>query len=93
MSIKNRTKASQLRKMSKNLSLEEVRSSYDKRFVWSENPGQKISNKTIILSKIGEDYKTLVSIYAYFFTAIVKVDFLEGRLDTILLLDSNLIFF
>ena len=73
--------------------MDEVRSSYDKRFVWSENPGQNILNKTIILSKTGEDYKTLVSIYAYFFTAIVNVDFLEGRLDTTLLLDSNLIFF
>ena len=42
-------------------------------------------------SEIGQDWETLVSVFLYFLTAIVKVEFLEGRMGTVLC--PTLIFF
>ena len=50
--------------MSKNESLKMIGSSYDQRFVWSDIPGQSISNKIEKSSKTGQDKKSLISVFA-----------------------------
>ena len=57
------------------------------------NPGQNIWHKVKKSIKIGQDFKNLLSKFAYFLTAIVKVQFLEGRLGTRLRIHPNLTFF
>ena len=54
-------------------SLKETGPSCDQNFVCSDNPGQNILNKVKKSSKIGQDYKTLASIFAYILNAIAKV--------------------
>ena len=65
----------------------------DQKFVWSDNPGQNIWNKIEKSSKIGQEKKSLISTFEGFLTAIAKVKFLEGRLDTRLCTYLNLKFF
>ena len=59
--------------MSKNLSLKETGPSYGQTFVCSDNPGQNSWHKVKKSSKIGQDFKNLLSNFACFLTAIVKV--------------------
>ena len=54
------------------------------------NPGQNIWNKLMTPSKIGQDWKSSISTFTYFLTAIDKVQFLDGRLATGLSLHPNL---
>ena len=76
--------------MSKNCSLEETEPSYDQKFFCSDNFGQNNWNKVKRSSKIGRDFKGLISAFAYFMTALGKVLFLGGRLGTRLCLHPNL---
>ena len=46
------------------------------------NPMQNIWNKLEKSSKTGQDKKSLISTFACFLTATVKVKFLDGRLGT-----------
>ena len=68
--------------MSKNESLKLIGSSYDQRFVWSDNPGQSISNKIEKSSKTGQDKKSLISTFACFLTVNAQVQFAQGALGT-----------
>ena len=68
--------------MLKNESSKKTVSSYDQRFVWSDNPGQNISNKIEKSSKTGQDKKSLISTFAYFLTANAQVPFAQGALGT-----------
>ena len=54
-------------------SLKETGLNYDYKFVCSDNPGQNIWHKVKKSSKIGQDFKNLLSNFACFLTAIVKV--------------------
>ena len=47
--------------------------SYGEKFVSSDNPGQIIWHKVKRFSKIGQDFKNLLSNFACFLTAIIKV--------------------
>ena len=59
--------------MSKNSSLKETGSNYSQKYVCSDNPGQNTWHKLKKSSKIGQDFKNLLSNFACFLTAIVKV--------------------
>ena len=59
--------------MSKNSSLKETLPSCGQKFVCSDNPGQNIWHKVKKYSKTGQDYKNLISDFACFLTAFVKV--------------------
>ena len=59
--------------MPKNWSLEETLLSYDQKFICSDKSGKNSWNKVKKSSKIGQDYRTLISTFAYFLTAIAKV--------------------
>ena len=59
--------------MSKISSLKETGLNYGQKFVCSDNPGQNIWHKVKKSSKIGQDFKNLLSNFACFLTAIVKV--------------------
>ena len=52
--------------MSKNSSLKETGPSYGQKFVCSDNPGQNIWHKVKKSSKIGQDFKNLLSNFAFF---------------------------
>ena len=65
--------ALRLQKMSKNSSLKETGSNYGQKFVCSDNPSQNVWRKVKKFSKIGKDFKNLLSNFACFLTAIVKV--------------------
>ena len=75
--------------MSKNWSLKETELSYDQKCACLDNPRQNIWNKIEKSSKIGPGKKSLISTFAYFLTAITKVQFLDGRLGTRLCLHFN----
>ena len=62
-------------------------------FFYSDNPSENIWHKVRKSSKIGQNFKNLLSNFGYFLTAIVKVWFLEERLGTRLHLHPNLTFF
>ena len=59
--------------MSRNSNLKETGPSYDQKVVCADNPGQNIWNKVKKFSKIGQDFKNLLSNFACFLTVIVKV--------------------
>ena len=59
--------------MSKNSCLKETGPSYGQKFVCSDNPGQNICQKVKKSSKIGQDFKNLISNFACFLRAIAKV--------------------
>ena len=65
--------ALKLQKMFKNSSLKETGPSCGQKFVRSDNPGQNIWYKVEKSSKVGQDFKSLLSNFAWFLTAIVKV--------------------
>ena len=48
----------------------------------SDNLGQNIWNEIVKSNKIGQKKKSLVSIFSCFLTAITRIKFLEGRLDS-----------
>ena len=56
------------------------------------NPGQGIWGRIGRSSNIGQEKKSLISIFAQFLIAIAKVQFLEGRLGTRPCLHLNLRF-
>ena len=53
--------------------MKETGPSYGQKFVCSDNPGQNIWHKVKKFSKIGQDFKNVLSKFAYFLTAIAKV--------------------
>ena len=53
--------------MSKNSSLKETGPSYGQKFVCSGNPGQNIWHKVKKFSKIGQDFKNVLSNFPGFF--------------------------
>ena len=59
--------------MSKNSSLKDTGLHYGQRFFCSDNPGQNIWHKVKKSSRIGQDLQNLLSNFACFLTAIVKV--------------------
>ena len=59
--------------MSQNSSLKEAGLNYGQKLVRSDNAGQNIWHKVKKSSKIGQDFKNLLSNFACFLTAIVKV--------------------
>ena len=59
--------------MSKNLSLKETGISYHKTFVYSDNPGKDLWNKVKKCSKIGLDWKKLISPFVYSLNTIMKI--------------------
>ena len=59
--------------MSKNSCLKETGPSYSQKFVCSDNPGQNIWQKVKKSSKIGQDFKKLISTFACLLRAIAKV--------------------
>ena len=61
---KDRRKALKLSKMSKSWSLEETGSSYDHKFVSSDNPGQNVWNK-VKRSSIIEQEKALENFFPF----------------------------
>ena len=79
--------------MSKKSSLEETGWSLDKIFVCSDNLGQNIWKKIKKSSKIGQNYKALISTFASFLTAIAKNYILWERLDNRLCLYPKWRFF
>ena len=46
------------------------------------NPGKNISRKIKESSKIGQDQKILIFVFAYFLSASANIFFPQGRLDT-----------
>ena len=54
-------------------SLKETGLNCDYKFVYSDNPGQNIWHKVKKSSKIEQDFKNLLSNFAWFLTAIAKV--------------------
>ena len=66
----------ELKKTSKNLSVNETGPSYGQKFVFSDNPSQKIWHKVKKYSKIGQYFKNVISNFANFgcfLTAVVNV--------------------
>ena len=59
--------------MSKNSSLKGTGPSYGQKSVCSDNPGQNFWEKVKKPSKTEQDFKNLLSNFAYFLTAIGKV--------------------
>ena len=59
--------------MSKNSSVKETGPSYSQKLVCSDNPGQNIWHKVKKYSKIGQEFKNVISNFACFLTAIVNV--------------------
>ena len=59
--------------MSKNSSLKETGLSYGQKLVCSDNPEQNILHKVKKASKIGQDFKNVLSNFMCFLTGIVKV--------------------
>ena len=57
----------------KNHILKEIGPSYNQNFVPSDNPGQNISHKVKKSTKIGRQFKNLLSNFACFSKAYVKV--------------------
>ena len=57
------------------------------------NPGQNLWHKVKRYNKIGQDFKNIVTNFAWFLTAIVNIEFLEGRLGIRLRLHPHLTFF
>ena len=59
--------------MSKSSCLEETGQSYGQKSVFSDNPGQNIWQKLKKFSKIGQDFKNLISNFGCNLRAIAKV--------------------
>ena len=59
--------------MFKNSNLKWTGLSYDQKFVCSDNPRQNIWHKVEKCSKVGQDFKSLLSNFACFLRAIVKL--------------------
>ena len=59
--------------MSKNWNWKVTGTSKDKKFAYSNNPGQNVQNKTQYSSKTEQEKKSLVFIFACFLAAIGKV--------------------
>ena len=70
-------KASVIEK-SKNWSFEKTGTSYEQKFVCSDNSGQNIWSKVRKSSKMEQDWKSLVPTFAYFLTASAKFYFRKG---------------
>ena len=71
-------KCFELTKISKNSSVKETGPSYGQKFVSSDNPSQNIWYKVKKYSKIGQEFKNVISNYLFFLTALSTFNFWNG---------------
>ena len=81
-----------LQKISKNECVKETGPGYREKIISSDNPLQNIWYEIEKYSKIGQEFKSVISHFACFLAAIVNVYFFEGPLGAGLRLHPHLTF-